>query len=219
MKLFVDNFSSVGTQAALLAGFAFTSLAELNVPDDAPKPWKLLYFISVTITLASSLHCLVSTTIVNLFGPALALRSNDVRALERTTAGMYDERRQIFAAYWTGLISFQVAVIAAVWLVASETNPWVCFVCSVMLLASIVAMAWYARRIYRNFVVKKDDSWTTEELEPGIARDRSRSSSGRAESPALRGRRIHSSETSLRGEDRGDAEEEDALLRPSRRED
>ena len=186
MKLFVDNFSSVGTQArsslptglltqaefvrwqaALLSGFAFTSLAELNVPDDAPKHWKVLYFLSITITLASSLHCLVSTTVVTLFGPALALRSSDVRALERTTNGMLEERRQIFAAYWTGLISFQIAVIGAIQIVASET-PWIALGCTLMLASSIVAMGYYAVRIHRRFEVKKDDQISYLELEPGI---------------------------------------------------
>merc|ERR1712196_452313 len=120
INLFGENFISIGTQAALMAGFAMTSLAEFSVPDDTPKPWKVLFFVAVTITLAAELHCVCNTVLINLWGPALALRCDDPHALERAAVGMYEERLQIFVSYWLGVISFQVAAVAAVWIVVPE---------------------------------------------------------------------------------------------------
>ena len=70
-------------QAALIAGFSMTALAELNVPDDTPKPYKVLcgdytelslfccqfmFFLTTVITLASELHCVCNTTFITIWG-------------------------------------------------------------------------------------------------------------------------------------------------------
>lgn len=162
LRLFTDNYNSIGLQAALLAGFAMTSLAELNVPDDTPKIWKILFFVGVTLTLASEVHCVCNAMFTNLYGPGLALRGPP-GSIYRATQGMYDERRQIFIAYWIGLISFQVAAIAGVRIVSTEMNI-VTFGCIIILSCSIVATAWYGRRIWDRFKVREGEQTTFEEL-------------------------------------------------------
>lgn len=168
MKLFGANFVSIGTQAALLAGFAMTALAELSVPDDTPKIFKLLFFVSITITLAAELHCVCNTTLVNLYGPALALRSNDSNALERAAVGMYEERRQIFITYWIGVIFFQVAAMAAVWIVVPDM-PNVAMGCTLMIVGSLIAVTRYGYRIYHRFGLEDGEEITYDDLAPATS--------------------------------------------------
>ena len=73
LQLFIDNYNAIGTQAALLAGFALTSLAEFNVPDDSNKFWRASFYILVILTFASALHCVCNSTFVSVVGCMLQI--------------------------------------------------------------------------------------------------------------------------------------------------
>lgn len=162
LRLFSDNYNSIGLQAALLAGFAMTSLAELQVPDDTPKGWKILFFVGVTVTLAAEVHCVCNAMFANLFGPGLALRG-PAGSIHRATQGMHQERRQVFISYWVGLVAFQLAAIAGIRIMATELTS-VTLGCILLLAASIGAIAWYGWRIHNRFMVCDGEQTTFEDL-------------------------------------------------------
>ena len=92
LKLHYDNFNAVGTQAAVLAGFAMTALAEVTVPPaceqlsetnplrimtlDSPKcvgiTLKGIFYTLVLICMAAQIHCVCVTTFITVWGECLA---------------------------------------------------------------------------------------------------------------------------------------------------
>eukprot|EP01043_Picozoa_sp_COSAG02_P011629 COSAG02_NODE_431_length_22447_cov_7.487202_15_plen_149_part_00 len=96
LKLHYENFNAVGTQAAVLAGFAMTALAEVTVPpschtlpensplreytNDSPQCtsiWlKGSFYTLVLICMAAQIHCVCNTTFITVWGTARPLHSS-----------------------------------------------------------------------------------------------------------------------------------------------
>jgi 1-aminocyclopropane-1-carboxylate deaminase/D-cysteine desulfhydrase-like pyridoxal-dependent ACC family enzyme len=75
MDYYVEAFSSFGTQAALIAGFTLDALIGLDVRSySVDETWKAVFWISASVSMAASLHCVLTTTFANIYGPNLALR-------------------------------------------------------------------------------------------------------------------------------------------------
>lgn len=88
LSLHYENFNAVGTQAAVLAGFAMTALAEVQVPpschtlpensplreytDDSPQCtsiWlKGAFYMLVLLCMAAQIHCVCNTTFITVWG-------------------------------------------------------------------------------------------------------------------------------------------------------
>ena len=77
LNLFNDNFNAVGTQSAVLAGFAMTSFAEIDLPHNAFYAQKACLHLFVTISICANLMCTASTTFVSVWGSGKALRGKD----------------------------------------------------------------------------------------------------------------------------------------------
>ena len=77
LLLFNDNFNAVGTQSAVLAGFAMTSFAEIDLPHNAFYAQKACLHLFVTISICANLLCTASTTFVSVWGSGKALRGKD----------------------------------------------------------------------------------------------------------------------------------------------
>ena len=91
LSLHYENFNAVGTQAAVLAGFAMTALAEVDVPpschtlpensplreytNDSPQCtsiWlKGAFYMLVLLCMAAQIHCVCNTTFITVWGGAL----------------------------------------------------------------------------------------------------------------------------------------------------
>ena len=75
MDYYVETFSSFGTQAALIAGFSLGALIGLDVNSySVDEYWKGVFWISTSVSITASLHCVLTTTFANIYGPNLALR-------------------------------------------------------------------------------------------------------------------------------------------------
>ena len=75
LNLFHDSLGSVGTQAALFAGFAFSALVEFEIPEELTGGWVTWVFtLLCVITLILNLNCVVHAISVSVWGPGLALR-------------------------------------------------------------------------------------------------------------------------------------------------
>ncbi len=135
LNLFNDNFNAVGTQSAVLAGFAMTSFAEIDLPHNAFYAQKACLHLFVTISICANLLCTASTTFVSVWGSGKALRGKD-GSMDSAVDGMYAERAFIFACFGVGLITTLLALMAAAWilmtmevaLVASMGISWCIFI-------------------------------------------------------------------------------------------
>eukprot|EP00039_Didymoeca_costata_P017137 m.315110 g.315110 ORF g.315110 m.315110 type:complete len:158 (+) comp16496_c1_seq29:234-707(+) len=109
-QLHNENFATVGTQAAVLAGFTMTAFAEMYIPPEAPRILKFIYFTLVTFSLSANLYCVGQTTTLSVFGTSLSLRGPD-GSMIRAVDGMYAERRQVFLQKIYGVLNVSSGVL------------------------------------------------------------------------------------------------------------
>ncbi len=77
LNLYCDNFSSVGTQAAVMAGFTTTCFIEISIPTSSHVIIKgMLHFFAI-LSICFNLTCVSLSTIVSVWGSAMALRGKD----------------------------------------------------------------------------------------------------------------------------------------------
>jgi len=98
------NFGTVGTQAAVLAGFTMTAFAEMTIPPNSSRILCFVYYTMVTVSLCANLFCVGETTTLSVFGTSLSLRGPD-GSMIRAVDGMYEERYQIFQTFAVGIFS------------------------------------------------------------------------------------------------------------------
>ena len=111
-----NSLEAVGTQAALLAGFAFEGI---TIPDEdlgnAGSVNALVFNVCCAIAFAAEVFCVVNTTLLIVWGPGLALRGPE-GSMKRAVDGMLQERLVIYISFGLGLAALMVvAAIAYRW--------------------------------------------------------------------------------------------------------
>jgi hypothetical protein len=160
LNLSIDNFSSIGTQAALLSGFSMTAFAEIGVPDDAPWILQFGFYMFTSIAMASSMHCVCNTTFITVWGPGLALRGPD-GSIDRAIDGMVEERVQVFTSFGLALLSFQLAAMMAGWM----TMPLeISLATTTVSLLAVMMVGYFGRRVFLRFAIPKDRETRLDDL-------------------------------------------------------
>lgn len=115
LNLYCENFASVGTQAAVMAGFTTTCLIEISIPETAhPLAKNMLHFCAV-LSICFNLTCVSLSTIVSVWGSGMALRGKD-GSMDDAVAGMGQERDIIFRSFFSGLFCNLCTIIFAGWI-------------------------------------------------------------------------------------------------------
>ena len=98
VNLYTSNLNAIATQAALVAGFSFTGIAETTYPGHGVVPLTLGYFYYFfdTLCLVSGLFAVSQATIVTLYGPAMALSGETPEAVTRSVVLMRDQQDFVF---------------------------------------------------------------------------------------------------------------------------
>ena len=65
---------TVGTQSAVLAGFAYNGIIQVDIPDGANELLSGAWLVTSCCAMGFEMICLVSTSFCVMFGPGLALR-------------------------------------------------------------------------------------------------------------------------------------------------
>jgi hypothetical protein len=115
INLFTENFTAVGTQAAVLAGFTTTCFIEVTIPDNANVMLTSLLHLSAIFTICANIICVSLSTIVSVWGSGKALRGKD-GSMDDAVDGMNDERALIFRAFDFGLAGNLFTVTIASWI-------------------------------------------------------------------------------------------------------
>lgn len=157
MQYYVNTFSSFGTQGSLIAGFTLGALVGLDVRDfDVHGFWKGLFWISSSIAMATSIHCILTTTFANIYGPNLALRGPS-GSMVRAVKGMIAEKSGIFMSFIMCLIAFQFMTLAVTWVMMETYSSAVSTI-----VLTVGALYWYkyCLRIYNRFkFIEPDIEW------------------------------------------------------------
>jgi hypothetical protein len=156
---------SFGTLAALIAGFTVSILTQVATLDaNIHSFWKWLFWISCILTMICTLHVVLTTTFINIFGPGLALRGpagysfmnfpsvdmSFLRSMVRAVEGMVKEKDHIFLAFFLSVIMFQVASLACCFVVMNHNAAWTS---AAIFLAGLWYWYKYCLRIYNRFKV------------------------------------------------------------------
>ena len=153
LNLFNDNFNAVGTQSAVLAGFAMTSFAEIDLPHNAFYAQKACLHLFVTISICANLMCTASTTFVSVWGSGKALRGKD-GSMDEAVDGMHAERAFIFSCFGVGLITTLLALMSAAWILMTLE---VAIVATIGISWAIFVIIRQATRINAKFGLSRDD--------------------------------------------------------------
>ena len=109
LNYYTNNALTVGTQAALLAGFAFTGIIEApwDYFNDIPVPPSLQAFciISQVLGMLFEILAIVKSVQISILGPGLALRGSE-GSMTRALSVMRHEQRRLHWEFYIGLIFF-----------------------------------------------------------------------------------------------------------------
>ena len=160
LTLFNDNFNAVGTQSAVLAGFAMTSFAEIDLPHNAFYAQKACLHLFVTVSICANLMCTASTTFVSVWGSGKALRGKD-GSMDIAVDGMYHERGFIFACFGIGLVTTLLALMSAAWILMTAE---VAVVATFGISWSLFIITRQARRIHVKFGLSQEDTVSFDDI-------------------------------------------------------
>ena len=181
LNLYCDNFASVGTQAAVMAGFTTTCLIEISIPETAhPVPKNLLHLFSV-LSICFNLTCVSLSTIVSVWGSGKALRGKD-GSMDDAVAAMGQEKDIIFRSFFSGLFCNLCTIIFAGWVLMT---PEVAMISSIVISYSIWLIYSNSNRVINRFVMneptplgdltgyhKKDDVFPEDDIEKNLLDER-----------------------------------------------
>ena len=147
LNFYTTNCLAVGTQSALLAGFAYSGLTQVAFPHEAPYMIKLLYLLVTTTAMGFELIAVMNTTLLSMVGPGLALRGPD-GSMDPAVEGMMEEYHHAYLNFVLGLIFFHFSAALFGWL----TFDWVVSsFTSLVVLMSLWLLMRYAMRVHSRF--------------------------------------------------------------------
>jgi len=147
LNYYSQNCLAVLTQAALLAGFAYSGLTQVAIPVDAEYVLKLLYLLVTTTAMCLELIAVMNCTLLSMMGPGLALRGPD-GSMHPAVDGMMEEYQSAYLCFVLGLIAFHFSAALFGWIMFN----WVVstFVSSCVI-GSLYLLVRYASRVYARF--------------------------------------------------------------------
>ncbi|KAL1530506.1 hypothetical protein AB1Y20_001407 [Prymnesium parvum] len=147
LNYYTQNCLAVCTQSALLAGFAYSGLTQVAIPEDAGYVLKLLYLIVTTTAMCLELIAVMNTTLLSMMGPGLALRGPD-GSMHPAVEGMVIEYNTAYICFVLGLIAFHFSAALFAWLMFT----WgVAFFVSSCVVSSLYMLMRYASRVFNRF--------------------------------------------------------------------
>uniref|UniRef100_A0A7S3THF5 Uncharacterized protein n=1 Tax=Emiliania huxleyi TaxID=2903 RepID=A0A7S3THF5_EMIHU len=119
LKLFNSNFSAVGSQSAIMAGFTLTSFVEIDLPPERAFAKGVLHFF-ITASVCVNFICVAMVMFVTVWGSGKALRGLD-GSMDYAVDSMNDERTFIFTCFALGVLSTLGCMFAAAWVLMEES--------------------------------------------------------------------------------------------------
>eukprot|EP00302_Diacronema_sp_CCMP2436_P009538 CAMPEP_0179885532 /NCGR_PEP_ID=MMETSP0982-20121206/30334_1 /TAXON_ID=483367 /ORGANISM="non described non described, Strain CCMP 2436" /LENGTH=266 /DNA_ID=CAMNT_0021781125 /DNA_START=472 /DNA_END=1269 /DNA_ORIENTATION=+ len=152
LDFYAKNCTAIGTQAALLSGFAYSSILGMSFSDDVPIGLQLLYTAITAIAMTVELIALFNSTLCAMLGPGLALRGPD-GSMHTAVDGMTIEYRICFLFFVLGVLAFFMSALLYAWIsfhwpIALSTSLVLVFFC--------VRSGSHAKRIFLKFELKAE---------------------------------------------------------------
>ena len=102
LVFYTENLMAIGTQAALMSGFAYMAIIMTAFPPECNTALKVCFLCSTTAAMSLELMTVGGSMIAAIYGPGLALRGPD-GSMHRAVDGMVLEYKLAFLIFVTGL--------------------------------------------------------------------------------------------------------------------
>ena len=117
-EYYKQAYDSVGTQAALMAGFTVTVIVTLEtsqLSDTLPDWIKSMYHLCGFTALMALIYTVMAVTTIVVWGPGLALRGSDPNSMHRAVDGIKAARFEIFTSFFFGVVAFLLMSVCVAW--------------------------------------------------------------------------------------------------------
>jgi len=162
MDVLLERYTAIGTQAALLSGFAISQLTGVD-PSTSEHVGELetYFFYTTSLTcVLSSMHVVMCTMYICNWAPRLALRG-PTGSISRAYGATRSEKRQINGVFTLGTISFAMQTVMSIWILDEVVGITVHCIYATVITVSLVAFDMlYHRRMYQRFFGKAGE-WST----------------------------------------------------------
>lgn len=152
-----------GTQAALIGGFTYGVFTQnqLNYDNYYVETVSDAYWITSAMTIAFSVHVIITTMLIQVLGPGLALHG-PLGSMARATEGLRVEQKPIIYSFVWMMVMFAVSTTLSFWVVMSveaAIGSSICFL--------IASRYWYfyCERIYIRFHWEPEEKGWNERTE------------------------------------------------------
>ena len=182
LNFYTQNCLAVCTQAALLAGFAYSGLTQVSIPEEANFWVRLLYISATVMAMCFEIIAVLNTTLLAIVGPGLALRGPD-GSMHPAVDGMMAEYKHALSCFKLGLVCFHFSAGLFGWIMFGcapppaapaappaaaraprRTDPpthhhagGVALCASLVVLVSLYFLLRYAMRVYQRFRLPTDE--------------------------------------------------------------
>ena len=115
LEFHVERYTNLATQASVVAGFAFESLVELELPEGTHPLLASCYFTSGSLAMALALYVLCVASFACVFGHRLALQGPH-GSLERSVHILIEHRMHIFSTAAASLMCLVASAVLMAWI-------------------------------------------------------------------------------------------------------
>lgn len=155
IDLYTSNLNSIGTLGALVAGFAYTGIAEAVYPDTSAEGGIIFFYYFFDIAcLTFGVFCISQATIVTMYGPSLALNGETADAVTTAVSHMCDQQTFTFKI---GAVSVTSLLLAACLLTWDRREAGVAAMCTVVYIAVYAFMVREGLKAYELFKIEDED--------------------------------------------------------------
>lgn len=148
IEFYLRVSSALGTQAALVGGFTYLTFSQ-NLETEYVYTYTMnaTYYVTAAMTIAFAIHVILTTMLVQILGPGLAL-NGPVGSMARAVEGMRIEQKQILGSFFLMMFFFALSTLLLFWVTMDMYS-------SVIATAGFLSCArywfYYCGRIYRRF--------------------------------------------------------------------
>ncbi len=164
IEFYLRVSSALGTQAALVGGFTYLTFSQNLEAHYIYTYWmNAVYFVAAAMTIAFAIHVVLTTMLVQILGPGLAL-NGPVGSMARAVEGMQIEQRQILGSFFLMMFFFANSTLLLFWVTMDFYSA---VVSSFGFLLCARYWLFYCGRIHRRFYWDRSGSkgqWRDENL-------------------------------------------------------
>jgi hypothetical protein len=123
LNFYTQNCYTVGTQAALISGFAFSAIVEARDMDNITPAFKTSWSIVTVLAMIFDLMCVVKAMQLSIMAPGLALRGPE-GSMTRAVMVMRGEYKTLHRMFYTGLGFFHISAALYIYILF-EGDPYI----------------------------------------------------------------------------------------------